>query len=64
MNSGTETTKAQEMIKEHDVISYNGKMVTVVYIYAEGKAIEVEYKNDNGQTVLETLTAEKLENNK
>ncbi|MDJ0555004.1 MAG: DUF4926 domain-containing protein [Microcoleaceae cyanobacterium MO_207.B10] len=57
----TENMKIKQFMTDREVILPRGQVGTVVEIYDEGKAFEVEFANKNGQTyALISLELEKL----
>ena len=57
----TENMKTTQFMTDKEIILPRGQVGTVVEIYDEGKAFEVEFANKNGQTyALISLELEKL----
>ncbi|NEP87574.1 MAG: DUF4926 domain-containing protein [Okeania sp. SIO2C2] len=57
----TKNMKTTQFVTDKEIILPRGKVGTVVEIYEQGKAFEVEFANKNGQTyVLISLELEKL----
>ncbi|OZH53650.1 hypothetical protein AFK68_16195 [Hydrocoleum sp. CS-953] len=57
----TENMKITEFMTDKEIILPRGQVETVVEIYNQGKALEVEFANKNGQTyALVSLELEKL----
>ena len=57
----TENMKITQFMTDKEIILPRGQVGTVVEIYDEGKAFEVEFANKNGQTyALISLELEKL----
>lgn len=57
----TENIRITQFMTDKEIILPRGKVGTVVEIYDEGKAFEVEFANKNGQTYpLISLELEKL----
>ncbi|NES65494.1 MAG: DUF4926 domain-containing protein [Okeania sp. SIO2D1] len=57
----TENMKTTQFMTDKEIILPRGKLGTVVEIYEQGKAFEVEFANKKGQTyALVSLELEKL----
>ncbi|NEQ75042.1 MAG: DUF4926 domain-containing protein [Okeania sp. SIO2C9] len=57
----TENMKTTQFMTDKEIVLPRGQVGTVVEIYEQGKAFEVEFANKNGQTyALVSLEIEKL----